>query len=68
MCIRDRPYTNIFVDNILVISKVLEERIINLRTIFEKFRQDRISLNLDKYEFMTSSIKLLGDILSEEGI
>ena len=45
------PYTMIFVDDILVISKTLEH-IINLRTIFEKFRQARISLNLDKCEFM----------------
>ena len=57
----------IFVDNILIISKTLEEHIMNLHTIFEKFQQACISSNLDKCECMRLSIKVLGDIVYEKG-
>ena len=53
------PYTMVFVDDILVVSKTLDEHIKHLSTIFHKFRQANISLNLDKCEFMKSSIQFL---------
>ena len=47
------PYTIVFVDDNLVVSKTLDEHIEPLSTIFHKFRQANISLNLDKYEFLS---------------
>ena len=67
MCIRDRPYTIVFVDDILVVS-TLDEHIEHLNTIFHKVREARISLNLDKFEFIKSSIQFLGHIISSSGI
>lgn len=62
------PYTMVFVDDILVISKTLQEHIVNLRSVFEKFRRANISLNIEKCEFMKTSIRFLGHIISEEGV
>ena len=56
------PYTMIFVDDILVISKTFNEHIQNLRTIFHKFRQANMSLNLNKCEFIKTSIQFLGPV------
>ena len=58
----------IFVDDILVISKTFEEHINNLGIIFHKFRQANMSLNLNKCEFLKTSIQFLGHIISSSGI
>ena len=62
------PYTMVFVDDILVVSKTLDEHIKHLSTIFHKFRQANISLNLDKCEFIKSSIQFPGHVISSSGI
>ena len=62
------PYTIVFVDDILVVSKTLDEHIEHLSAIFHKFRQANVTLNLDKCEFIKSSIQFLGHIISSSGI
>ena len=62
------PYTIVFVDDILVVSKTLDEHIEHLNIIFHKFKEAHISLNLDKCEFIKSSIQFLGHIISSSGI
>ena len=58
----------IFVDDILLVSKTFDEHVRNLRTIFHKFRQANMSLNLDKCELIKPSIQFLGHIISSSGI
>lgn len=62
------PYTMVFVDDILVVSKTIQEHVNQLRVIFEKFRVAKISLNYKKCEFLKTNIKFLGHIISERGI
>lgn len=50
-------YAIIFVDHILVMSKTFEECLQNLKTKFWKFREANVSLNMDKCEFIETSIK-----------
>lgn len=58
----------VFVDDILVISKTVDEHVQNLRTIYEKFRRANMSININKCEFLRTEIKFLGHIISEEGV
>ena len=62
------PYTVIFVDDILVISRTLEEHFENLRSVFQKLRLANITLKLHKCEFIKSQMKFLGHIISATGI
>ena len=68
MCIRDSPYTVIFVDDILVISRTLEEHFEHLRSVFQKLRLANIKLKLHKCEFIKSQMKFLGHVISATGI
>lgn len=58
----------VFVDDILVVSKSLDEHLEHLNTIFDKFRKANLVLNESKCEFMKSSMKFLGHIISADGV
>ena len=58
----------IYLDDITVYSKTNEEHIIHLRKVFEKCRKYGLSLNPKKTLFGFQVGKLLGHIISEEGI
>ena len=62
------PYTVIFVDDILVISRTLEEQFEHLRSVFQKLRLANIKLKIHKCEFLKSQMKFLGHIISATGI
>lgn len=62
------PYTMIFVDDILVVSKSHEEHIQHLSKIFQKFRESNITLNESKCEFIKQNVRFLGHLISGEGI
>ena len=62
------PFTMVFVDDILVISRTFEEHMEHLRQVFDCFRKANLTLNLKKCEWVKSSMKFLGHIISEEGI
>lgn len=61
-------FVNIFVDDILVMSKTLDEHIQHLRIVFDKLQQANLTLNQEKCEFGKSQIKFLGHIISAEGM
>ena len=58
----------IYLDDVIVFSKTDEEHLEHLRTIFERCRNFGISLNPKKTLFDLQEGKLLGHIISEEGI
>ena len=58
----------IYLDNITVYSRTDEEHLIHLRKVFEKCRKYGLSLNPKKTLFGIQEGKLLGHIISEEGI
>jgi hypothetical protein len=55
-------------DDLTIHLKLREEHIKNLRQVFERCRMYGISLNPKKYLFAVSEGKLLGHIVSKEGI
>ena len=58
----------IYLDDITVYSKTDEEHLIHLRKVFEKCRKYGLSLNPKKTLFGLQEDKLLGHIISKEGI
>ena len=58
----------IYLDDITVFSKTDEEHLTHLRKVFEKCRKFGLSLNPKKSLFGFQEGKLLGHIISEEGI
>lgn len=58
----------IYLDDITVFSKTDEEHFLHLRRVFEKCRKIGISLNPKKILFGLEEGKLLGHIISKDGI
>jgi hypothetical protein len=58
----------IYPDDINVFSKIGEEHLLHLRRVFEKCRRFEISLNPKKTLFGLEEGKLLGHIISKDGI
>ena len=58
----------IYLDDVIVYSKTDEENLLHLRRVFEKFWRFEISLNPKKRLFGLEEGKLLGHIISKEGI
>ena len=58
----------IYLDEITVYSKIDEEHLVHLRKVLEKCRKSGISLNPKKILFGLQEGKILGHIISDEGI
>ena len=58
----------IYIDDIMVFSNIDEEHLAHLRRVFEKCRKIGISLNPKKILFGLEKGKLLGHIISKDGI
>ena len=58
----------VYLDNLTMFSKSDEEHMHHLKTIFQKCRKYGLSLNSKKSLFATEEGKLLGHIISKDGI
>jgi hypothetical protein len=58
----------IYLDNMTVFSNSKEEHLVHLRQTFEKCRKFGLSLNPKKTHFSMKEVKLLGHIISKDGI
>jgi hypothetical protein len=58
----------IYWDDIIVFSKKYEEHLLHIRRVFEKCRRFGISLNPKKTLFGLEEGKVLGHIISKDGI
>lgn len=63
-----RDFLEIFMDDLCVHSLLREDHILHLEKIFEKCRIYRICLNPEKCKFMVCQGKILGHIVSKNGI
>ena len=67
-----RPYVDqfvvVFIDDILVYSKVRENHDTHLQVVLETLRKERLYVKLSKCEFWLREVSFLGHIISEEGI
>ncbi|GBG87126.1 hypothetical protein CBR_g44583 [Chara braunii] len=58
----------IYLDDILVYSRGLDEHVEHLRTILERLRQAKYKANLDKCEFARQELEYLGHYVTPQGI
>ena len=67
-----RPYLGkfviVFLDDILVYSKTLEEHLEHLRKVFQLLRENALYAKDSKCKFLKDSIQYLGHVISAEGI
>ena len=61
-------YVIIYLDDILVFSKSLEEHEKHLREVLRRLREHKLYTREDKYTFYTDTIEYLGHIVSPEGL
>ena len=57
-----------FIDDILVYSKVRENHDMHLRVVLETLRKEQLYAKPSKCEFWLREVSFLGHIVSEEGI
>jgi hypothetical protein len=53
---------------VLVYGKTEDEYIDNLRKVFQRFREKKVTVNLDKYIFGADEVEFVGHLLDQEGI
>ena len=58
----------IYIDNMVVKSKVVSEQVEDLRNIFEILRKHKLRLNASKCSFSVGSGKFLGYMVTHRGI
>ncbi|XP_041016255.1 uncharacterized protein LOC121258783 [Juglans microcarpa x Juglans regia] len=67
-----RPYLDsfviVFIDDILVYSRELEEHASHLRLVLGKLRDHQLFANLNNCEFWLDEIKFLGHVMSRDGV
>ena len=63
-----RDFLEVYMDDLCIHSSKREEHVIHLRLIFEKCKLYKICLNPEKCVFMVRQGKILGHIVSKNGI
>ncbi|GBG90921.1 hypothetical protein CBR_g51526 [Chara braunii] len=64
---RDR-FVLIYLNDILVYSRILDEHVEHLRTVLERLRQAKYKANRDKCEFARQELEYLGHYVTPQGI
>ena len=58
----------VYLDDILIFSKTLEEHLIHIRKVFEKLMEEKMLTNLKKCSFVKKELVYLGFVFSGEGL
>ena len=58
----------IYLDDIIVFSKTLEEHLIRLRAVFERLKKAELKLKPSKCKFFKQKLTYLGHVVSKHGI
>ncbi len=58
----------VYIDDIVVYSKSLEEHLYHLKQVFEIFSKYNLSLNLQKCKCFQEKVEVLGHVLTPEGL
>ncbi|GBG75187.1 hypothetical protein CBR_g19700 [Chara braunii] len=61
-------YVLIYLDDILIYNRSLEEHVEHLRTVLERLRQAKYKANRDKCEFARQELEYLGHYVTPQGI
>lgn len=58
----------VYMDDIVIFSKSLQEHLQHLKLIFEELRKYNLKMQIDKSEFLRKEVPFLGHIITPEGI
>ena len=58
----------VYLDDIIVFSKTIDEHIKNLKTIFSLLEKAHLKLKLNKCKFLAQSVPYLGHVITSDGI
>jgi transposase InsO family protein len=58
----------LYIDDVLVFGKTEDEFVENLRTVFQRFRKHRITLNPKKCRLGMDHVEYVGRVISEKGV
>jgi hypothetical protein len=58
----------VYLDDVIVIGRTFQEHLLNLRKVFERFREDRLKINPEKCQLVQKEVRYLGHIVSPEGL
>lgn len=62
------PLQLVYLDDVIIFSKSLEEHILKLRAIFDRFRETNFKVQLDKSEFLRKEVLYLGHTITKDGL
>ena len=58
----------VYLDDILIFSKTLEDHMMHIRKVFEKLREEKLSINLKKSSFVKKELVYLGFVVLSKGL
>jgi hypothetical protein len=58
----------LYLDDVIVIGRTFEDHLLNLRKVFQRFREACLKLNPDKCQLLQKEVRYLGHIVSPKGI
>ena len=58
----------VFIDDILVYSKSMEEHVYHLRTVLQTLKENQPYAKFSKCDFQTESVSFLGHVVTNDGI
>ena len=64
----DMPFVCTYVDDILISSKTIEEHAAHTRMVLSRLSAANLTVNQDKCRFAYSTVKVLGHIVSKDGV
>eukprot|EP00737_Agarophyton_chilense_P002014 gb/GEZJ01002279.1/.p1 GENE.gb/GEZJ01002279.1/~~gb/GEZJ01002279.1/.p1 ORF type:complete len:384 (+),score=41.68 gb/GEZJ01002279.1/:2514-3665(+) len=66
--LRDLPFVMVYVDDVVISSKTMEEHLAHCREVFHRIGLASLKVKLTKCSFAQSEIKLLGHVIDGTGI
>ena len=58
----------VFIDDVLVYSKSMEEHVYHLRTVLQTLKENQPYAKFSKCDFRTESVSFLGHVVTNDGI
>ena len=56
----------VYLDDILILSKTLEENLMHICRVFDKMREEKLLINLKKCSFLKKEVVYLGFVVSKK--
>jgi hypothetical protein len=53
----------VYLDDVIVIGHTFQEHLLNLRKVFQRFRESRLKLNSEKFQLFQKELRCLGQIV-----